>query len=389
MSSNALPAWVQGHHDNTWAHGPLPRCVDVVSSSNGKEPCYTLDIGRGKDSISMRSLHHPLSPKGKAEWDKVLPNVPQHHGKTEFIGISHPNIVYRPHEWVWDGSDTDPRRSLLKALQFSDVQIAIQDFEKEEVKAAVSQIMGATKEELYHPRDRADYAVYPEEHRISAWARYFKRSLVIVAPEVDAKRPAWGAYNNKLATQRSEVRPRYSTGEQDQYRPIFLGCLSKNGDKNATKWFALTPSPAFQKRFRDQWQVPNWGSLAPKFNYTDTEKFVFAAVSLHRSILLRSIIPAVSNDDLAECIVQYGNFLNKGHGSGIFRYSRPKKPTVDRIDFFTLGRWILCSPEGSSAKQHAKAWDIVIEKYFAFRKNLSKSSWEEYMKAGAAAQLKK
>lgn len=136
---------------------------------------------------------------------------------------------------------------------------------------------------------------------------------------------------------------------------------------------------------------PDWDSLAHRFKYTDTEKFVFAAVSLHRSVLMRSITSMMENvnEDLAEGIVQYGDFMNKKHGRGSFKYSRPKLPTVGKIDFATLSRWILCSPDGSTAKEHAKAWDTVIEKYFAWRKDLSSAAWKEYMEASAAAQLKK
>lgn len=252
MSNTTPPVWVQVHQANTWAYGPLPPLVDVFASSDQKTPQYTIKLKKGTETISLRSSHHPFSPEGKEEWDSVLPKIPQHPQKSHIIGISHPITAYQPHQWVWGESDTNFRRPLLKALQMSGVAGQIQNFENQSVVAAVKQLFDTIKPELYHPKDRV-YALYPGEHQVSSWARYLKRSLVIIAPELDAKKPAWGSYNNPLATQRTEVRPRYSTGVQDEYRPIFLGCLSRNGGTE-TKWFALTPSPSFQELFQEQWQ---------------------------------------------------------------------------------------------------------------------------------------
>lgn len=90
---------------------------------------------------------------------------------------------------------------------------------------------------------------------MSCWARYFKRSLVIVAREVSVNSNYWGGLSNVDSVKRGEVRPRYSTNNQDQYRPMFLGRLSRDGVDASTKWFVLTPSPAVQERFQNDWQI--------------------------------------------------------------------------------------------------------------------------------------
>lgn len=241
MSGNQQSQWVRAHQNNIWACGPLPPLVNVVPSSDSNEPRYVLSLRRGEEVKSVRSSHHPLSPMGRNDWADVLPLVPEYSAQPQFTGVARVPVVYQPHEWVWD-SEPSIKATILKALQISGVQVTLKDLNRQEAIKAVSQLMH-TKKELYHPQSQIYLTQYPGEHRMSNWARYFKRSLVIVAPEVSVNSNYWEGFGNVDSAKRGEVRPRYSTGKQDQYRPMFLGCLSRDGVDASTKWFVLTPSP--------------------------------------------------------------------------------------------------------------------------------------------------
>jgi hypothetical protein len=134
----------------------------------------------------------------------------------------------------------------------------------------------------------------------------------------------------------------------------------------------------------------NWDQQASRFGYGDTEQFIWAAVSIQRSIVLG----AFPNQDshLGNVLWQYGQYLaeENGHGSKKFFYDpndgHSSSPT---LTFHELTRWILTSGPQSNAKRHANDWDTAILQRVAHRKTLNLGHWGKFMEAATAMQLKK
>lgn len=134
----------------------------------------------------------------------------------------------------------------------------------------------------------------------------------------------------------------------------------------------------------------NWDQQASRFGYGNTEQFIWAAVSIQRSVVLR----ALPKDDrhLGNALRQYGQYLaeENGHGSRKFVY-KPKEghDSFPTLTFHELTRWILTSGPQSSAKRHANDWDTAILHRVAHRKTLIPDYWDNFTEAATAMQLKK
>jgi hypothetical protein len=242
--SSQPPAWYTKHCQNNLKYGPLPSGIDVTD--NGDLPKYNVTIGREPKTFS----HHPLSPDGRKEWSSLLPRALEEKGrKADCLGVTHPSFVYKPAEWLWETYDIDPE-VLIRALELSGVNATVQAFKDEKNSKAVQELMNKRKQ-LYHPRDREDLSSFHKEHWYSCWARFFGRGLYIVGPEISKDGKDWNSFQNVKATKRNAIRARHSTGDQDDARPVILGCLPSS--TQATKWFVLVPTEAAMKDFQCSW----------------------------------------------------------------------------------------------------------------------------------------
>jgi hypothetical protein len=238
------PPWYTKHCEDTLAYGPLPAGIDVTGTSDA--PAYHVTIGKKPRTFS----HHPLSPRGREEWGSLLASAPAEEGKkADCRGVAHPSFVYKPGEWLWE-TDDEPKQVLIKALQLSNVQVTLKDFTAEKTEA-VEDLM-SKRAELYHPRDREDLSPFHDEHRYSCWARQFGRGLYIVGHEIQKDGRDWRSFQNTAANQRTAVRARQSTGEQDEFPPIILGCIPISSA--STKWFVLLPTEAMMTPFENNWR---------------------------------------------------------------------------------------------------------------------------------------
>jgi hypothetical protein len=134
----------------------------------------------------------------------------------------------------------------------------------------------------------------------------------------------------------------------------------------------------------------NWKIEARKFNYSDTEKFIWAIVSLQRSMVLKGI-PILRDENLGEAITQYGVYLDdeNGHGATAFNLKLPAESSAQRVTFHQITRWILTAEKNSSAKRWAKAWDDATIRMVAYTTSLDMSDWSRFLGAAADLQLKK
>jgi hypothetical protein len=227
-------------------HGPLPMGISVSGTSQGDAPVYKVSIAKELRTFS----HHPLSPSGRQEWGSLLAGAPDEKGKkANCPGAAHPSFVYKPGEWLWETCSTDAE-VLIRALQLSGIDVNTHAFKDEKNNRSVQELMNK-RNQLYHPRDRDDLATFHKEHWYSCWARFFGRGLYVVGPEISKNGKDWDSFQNPDAAKRNAVRVRHSTGDQDDARPVILGCLPRNTKE--TKWFVLVPTKAAMRGFQDSW----------------------------------------------------------------------------------------------------------------------------------------
>jgi hypothetical protein len=232
-------------------HGPLPIGVNVTGQDN--EPRYGISLGGKPKTFSK----HPLSPGGRKEWGSVLDRAGEEKGtKASVHGASHPPIVYKPADWIWERGDGFPQ-VLISALRLSGVVVDLSDFQAQSNIAAVGQLMNG-RDDLYHARDREVLAMFDDEHKASCWARFFGRGLVIVGPEIRKDRTNFSNFREPASKNRTAVRARWSSGDQEDLPPAFLGCLPANREflssptTNTTAWFVMIPTEAKLKHFQDR-----------------------------------------------------------------------------------------------------------------------------------------
>jgi hypothetical protein len=245
MTASEGSAWDSKYLADIKEHGPLPTYINVRRSGNTSQ--YTIRVSNQNKIF----WHHPLSPSGREEWGPMLAGAGEEKGsKAEFPGVAHPPIVYKPSEWLWK-SDGKIMVVLASAFRISNLNITPNDLEAQGNGGAIDRLM-STHHQLYHPRDREKLAVFENEHRLSCWARYFKRGLVVVSPELNKDRQNWAAYKNHDAKNRPAIRARYSTGYQEEFPPIILGCLPTS--ETSARWFYLVPVEATKGRFDNLWK---------------------------------------------------------------------------------------------------------------------------------------
>jgi hypothetical protein len=143
------------------------------------------------------------------------------------------------------------------------------------------------------------------------------------------------------------------------------------------------------RKYVTNYRSCNWSNEARNFNYTNIERFVWAVVSIQRSIVLGAV--NVRDEDLGDYIKTYGRYLEdkNGHGSQPFNYNKSMIASFPKVTFHDLTRWILTSGENTSAKRHAKAWDNAIQLHVAYRRSLTVSDWDKFVQAAATLQIKK
>ncbi|KAI4955131.1 hypothetical protein J4E91_000988 [Alternaria rosae] len=379
MPPKTPPKWYLQYEADSMNHGPIPAGVSVGSGADGT-PKYWI-TSDGKQRVFSR---HPLTPDGRIEWGGLLKLAGEEKGsRADFVGVAHPPMVYKPSEWLCKTGGS-LRATLVSALGISGVITSVNDLGTTENLAAVKELT-STHHELYHPCDRKKLAIFDKEHDFSCWTRHFKRGLIIVGPELDKNLNNWDAFRQAQPGRRSAVRARYSTGCQEEFRPVVLGCLPTA--RKTVKWFYLEPVEFAKPGIADLWEGCNWASQAPRFGYDDTEKFIWAAVLIQRSILLRAA--PIGNDKLGDAIRQYGQYLAGTGGYGIksFGYNTAAySSSSPNVTFHKLTRWILASDENSTAKRHAKAWDKAISLVVLQRKSLTGEDWKNVLDALAAIQ---
>jgi hypothetical protein len=246
-SESAL--WLTKYRRDNFTYGPLPTYIDVTA--DGNVPKYNVTINKELKTFS----HHPLSPSGRQEWGDLLARAPEEKGKkADCVGAAHPSFVYKPSEWLWETYD-DRKDILIKALELTGVTVTHEAFANEKNAKAVQELM-SNRAQLYHPRDRDDLSPFYDEHWCSCWARFFGRGLYVVGPEISKNGKDWASFQNAVAAKRNAIRARHSTGDQDDARPIILGCLP--GSATSNKWFVLVPTKATIKDFQNIWSRYVW-----------------------------------------------------------------------------------------------------------------------------------
>jgi hypothetical protein len=135
----------------------------------------------------------------------------------------------------------------------------------------------------------------------------------------------------------------------------------------------------------------DWANEASRFNYADTEKFIWAIVSIQRSIVLRSI-KDLRDEDLGEAITQYGVYIEDRDGlpsRAYFNFKKPTTKSAPMITFHDITRWIVTADKNSSAKRWAKAWDEATQHVAAYQLSLDWLDWNKFLGSAADVRLKK
>jgi hypothetical protein len=94
------------------------------------------------------------------------------------------------------------------------------------------------REVLYHPSDRPRFTPAEPEAVMAQVCRVLKRNLVLFCPEgPSAFDDDWARVYEFESAGRSPIRVRWSTGQQEEYRPVILGCLPVG--KNDIQWYTM------------------------------------------------------------------------------------------------------------------------------------------------------
>ncbi|KAH4285513.1 hypothetical protein HBH64_227020 [Parastagonospora nodorum] len=391
------PLWVRKHVDISLANGPLPSGITVTNT--GDTPRYQISTG----GVLMKFSHHPLSPEGRNEWKDVLPMAPVENGsKAETPGVAHPPIIYKPSEWLWKTQGSF-KEILAKAFSISNANITPEQIVSKETNRAVEEHMKAYSV-LYHPCDRRSLVIYDKEHYLSCLARHFNRGLIVVGPELKEKKK-YLAHGFASPIERQAIRARYSTGLQEDFPPIILGYIPTS--EEFAKWFYLEPTGAMVESYQKAMKgyvyalssllkyVTNnhscdWANEARRFGYDNTDKFVRAAVSIQRSIVLGFL--TVPKEYLGYAIMEYGKYLakrgNQGYGKELFDLKRTQKSadSYPQVTFDELTLWILTSGGVSTARRFSNAWSKVIRQYLVFRRSLNTADWVQFIQAVSVLQ---
>jgi hypothetical protein len=326
--------------------------------------------------------HHPLSPEGRVEWKDVLYLAPVENGsRAEAPGVAHPPIAYKPSEWLWKTHDS-LTEILIKAFSISNANITKEQIASKETNSAVEEHM-KTHSALYHPCDRRSLVVYDKEHYISCLARYFKRGLIMVGPELKDKKN-YLAHGRASPTERPAIRARHSTGLQEDFPPMI------EHYRKVLRGYVSTLSSLSE--YITNGHSCDWVNESHRFKYNNTDKFIWAAVAIQRSIILRTF--TVPEAYLGYAIMEYGKYLErggeKGYGKATFRLAKaPASPdSYPQITFNELTLWILMSGGGSTARRAANEWGKVIRLYLVFRRSLTTRDWNNFVEAVFILQLK-
>ena len=222
----ALPIYAQNYHHDIKKFGPLPPEWKVTMGQNGRDPHYSSAAGASTGSL------HPCSPQGR------LRNInfrTYQDTRLQFPGIPQPPIIYNYANLMWE-----PHISLLKALT-SALGAQLEDMTEDKVLQSLQQ----AKEDpcysniLYHPGDR-DLIISDQEPSISAVARSYGRNLIVVSPRVESL----GQWDHIwFGAPSIPVLARWSTGKQDDLKPIILGFLPmyKEGSSKKGGWYVIKP----------------------------------------------------------------------------------------------------------------------------------------------------
>jgi hypothetical protein len=242
MTTTTMPKWYPKYRDDILEHGPLPAGVTVSPGASDTLPKYQIKI---QDKVRSFS-HHPLTPSGRKEWGSLLAGAGEEQGsKADFVGVAHPPMVYRPSEWLWKkGNNTEVLNGAMQVAGISRPK----ELDAKDTEAIAK--LRSTHNELYHPCDREKLGIFDQEHKNSCYARHLKRGLVIVGPELNKNGTNWSDVTHVSPARRPAVRARYSTGYQEEFPPLILGCLPTG--LNTVQWFYL--KPVATERFADLWK---------------------------------------------------------------------------------------------------------------------------------------
>jgi len=176
---------------------------------------------------------HPSSPKGR---NKGLPYGIQGDHRKNFPGIPQPPIVYNAALHMWEPHST-PLKALTSALseQLNDITETAVGERLDTVKKNDSSYTNV----LYHPADRI-LMISEFEPYLSAVARTYNRNLIVVSPCAENAQH-WNLIWS--TTCRIPVLARWSTGRQDDLKPIILGFLPLYNESSARKglWYVIKP----------------------------------------------------------------------------------------------------------------------------------------------------
>jgi hypothetical protein len=134
----------------------------------------------------------------------------------------------------------------------------------------------------------------------------------------------------------------------------------------------------------------DWEIEASKFKYGDTEKFIWAVVSLQRSMVLKNIAD-LRDENLGEAITQYGAYMEDKNGYLVkpFTFKLPATSSAQRVTFHEITRWIITADKNSSAKRWAKAWDEATLGMVAYTTSLDMLDWNKFLGAAGDVRIKK
>ncbi|KAH7083916.1 hypothetical protein FB567DRAFT_581389 [Paraphoma chrysanthemicola] len=370
----SLPKWVRRYHEDIKVYGPLPQGWSVSGAVN---TCwYKSPAGQ-----NFRT-DHPSSREGRAKHPDYVSVT---DNRTSFPGIPQPPIKIPTEHFNWIRCRS-PVDALTKALSDQ-----INDITEAEVQKDVDNCYSSPL--LYHPADR-DLLVFDMEPELASVARRYKRNLIILSPRVEDENQWDHIWDT---TSKIPILWRWSTGEQDDLKPIVLGCLPDYGKASERKgrWYIIKPADSDKTEWEQLWCRPKWSDWFRSCGWPHDlsfEDFAWVMVAAQRSISLGS---SIADDDIGEWVVQYGRRLRVNlNGTGardmrenriaerfVFDPSKKKRYGGPALSFDSLTADIMMYKAGTAPRAFAEQWDRAILAMYEYKasRNLfgGRSEWRE------------